>query len=186
MPTSKSPHEAAGQVARSLTHHGGQMTRRLRGTITAIAASATLARVAADRVLTLLAAMLTSSSRVRRTRSHKPTWTSRPGSVTIPVVRPSKVSRSMATTGPGYRRGRLQVPVKGGQPDGHLGLQPAAVLAAGGHDGQHGQQAGAPSRVAGARRAGHQVDTPLLVAHRDPGQPVRDRATARLPGGQEH
>src|SRR5260370_8339614 len=43
MQTSRSPHEAAGKVARSLTHQGGQMTRRLRETITAIAASATLA-----------------------------------------------------------------------------------------------------------------------------------------------
>ena len=145
-----------------------------------------VARVAADRRLTRPGAMLTSSSRVRRSRSHTPTWTARPGSVTLPVVTPSQVSRSIATTGPGAGGGGSGVRVEAGQADGYLGLQPAAVLAAGGHEGQHGQQAGAPGRVGGARRAGPEVGPPLLVARRHPGQPARDVAAACLPRGQEH
>jgi hypothetical protein len=43
-----------------------------------------------------------------------------------------------------------------------------------------------PVRVGRIRRTGPEFGSPLLVAHRYPGQPVRDRAAADLAGGQEH
>ena len=131
--------------------------------------------------------MLTSSSRVRSSRSQTPTWTARRGRRDQAggqafVGEPVHGRRAGSGTGAAGTGSRSMAASR----TDISGVQAAAVLAAAGHDAAARQQARAPVRVGRAGRAGPGLGPPLLVARRHPGLPARDRAAAGLARGQQH